>query len=121
MLGVAAVNGVVDVMLNEVAVGTDVIVPLKVDGVVPNPLTVILSPMARVCAPENAIVTLVPDTDVPLDMISGLRFVVEYVYVPVPPETPDAVALNTVNVVVDDAMIWKVPEYPAGVRPTMVT
>ena len=47
MLGVEAVNTVDVVRTSEVALGIEVIVPVKVDGVVPNPVTVMLSPTAR--------------------------------------------------------------------------
>ena len=121
MLGVVAVNTVDVDKISDVPLGTDVMVPVNVDGVVPNPLTVMLSPRARECAPVNAIVTLNPDTEVPVPVIRGFRFAVEYSYVPVPVDVPAAVELNTVNCVVEDAMIWKVPLYPAAVRPAIVT
>ena len=76
-LGVDAVKTVGVAITSVVALGTDVIVPVKDAGVVPNPLTVMLSPIARECAPVNAIVTFDPDTDVPVPVIRGFLFVVE--------------------------------------------
>jgi hypothetical protein len=77
ILGVVAVKGVEDVIISEIALGMDAIIPVKDTGVVPNPLTVILSPIARLCEPVNVIVTDVPDTD-PLEM-RGFLLAVEYV------------------------------------------
>jgi hypothetical protein len=76
-LGVVAVKGVEDVIISEIALGMDAMIPVKDAGVVPNPLTVILSPIARLCEPVNVIVTDVPDTD-PLEM-RGFLLAVEYV------------------------------------------